>query len=203
MTLELRLMKGNKAAALVILLSTILAGTYAALRAGSSTTFATPPPETLLTNTFTDTPTPTPGYEGCAYMWAYQDLPEISAQLDQAIKEIIPEASAHATAFGEDCVYADGRRVFGAMETDIYVTLPVDDLNDTEALGDQVAGIMTVILQRFPPGSVPGGTDGFVEFRFEASDGGSTILRVAISRYRHEAQGMTGSELFLFFQNNP
>lgn len=186
-------MKRNRAAALIAISTTFVAGTYMALRA-SSTISATPP---------TETPTYTPAFEGCAYVWAYQDLPEISAQVQRAVREVLPDASARATAFGEDCVFADGRAEFGALETDFYVASPVDDPNDTESLGNQIAAVMTIILERFPSESLPGGQDGFVEFRFEARDGSFTILRASIAKYRGEAQGLTGAKLFEFFRNNP
>ena len=56
--------------------------------------------------------------QACGYQWAYEDMPELSKQLQEEITTLAAEARAWATAFGEDCVYADGRREFGAIETD-------------------------------------------------------------------------------------
>src|SRR5215204_2146767 len=72
----------------------------------------------------------TPTYEGCGYQWAYKDMPELNEPFDEAIKIINTDAKAWATAFGEDCVYADGHTDFSAMETDFYVHLPVADLSN-------------------------------------------------------------------------
>jgi len=188
-------MNKRKTAALVILFSTILAGTYTAVRVGAPVI----PPVIV----GTDTPTVTPTYAGCAYMWAYRDLPEVSAQFDLAIKEEFPQAGGWAQAFGEDCVYADGQAEFGASETDFYVNLPVEDLADEEALGDRMAAIMTTVIDRFPRETLPGGQDGFVEFRFEMSETDFLILRVPILKYKNEAAGKTGTELFSMFYQIP
>ena len=45
----------------------------------------------------------------CAYQWAYQDLPELSAALLKSMQSLQPEAQASAFAFGEDCIRADGK----------------------------------------------------------------------------------------------
>lgn len=77
----------------------------------------------FVTNTstiaFTNTPTVTPAYEGCAYTWAYRDAPVLTQKIDFAICAIDPAARANVNLFGEDCVLADGRSAFGAMETDL------------------------------------------------------------------------------------
>jgi len=144
----------------------------------------------------TETPTATAAaeYMPCAYVWAYENLPEISTELQAAVQAILPEASARAQAFGEDCVAADGSSTFGAMETDFYVTLSVPDLTDTEALGTLVEKVLSVV-DGFPRGRVPGGQDGFVEFTFRSGDQ-QRILRVPIPRgVEVRQQGLHGAEL--------
>ena len=133
--------------------------------------------------------------DACAYTWAYHDLPEVSAQFEAAVTALLPEAEARATAFGEDCISADGRAVrFSAMETDFYVIIPVADLNDNEALGALIAQVLPV-LDEFPTGSVPGPKEGFVEFAFRAGDD-QRVLRVPLPLGRElREKGLGGAEL--------
>jgi len=144
----------------------------------------------------TETPTATVSaeYKPCAYMWAYQSLPEISEELQAALRAVLPEAEARASAYGEDCVAADGSSTFGAMETDFYVNIPVQDLTDNERLGNLVEQVLSVV-DGFPRPRVPGGTDGFVEFTFRNGDQ-QRILRVPIPRGMElRQQGLRGAEL--------
>jgi hypothetical protein len=61
----------------------------------------------------------------CGYQWAYNDLPELTAQFDQAVQDLIPSSNSHATAFGENCVGNDGQIVnFLTTETDSMCLLP-------------------------------------------------------------------------------
>lgn len=131
----------------------------------------------------------------CAYTWAYHDLPEVSAKFESAVQALLPEAEAHATAFGEDCVSADGRAVsFSAMETDFYVILTVSDLNDNETLGNLIAQVLPA-LEAFAPSSVPGPKEGFVEFTFRAGEN-QRVLRVPLPLGRElREKGLSGAEL--------
>lgn len=131
----------------------------------------------------------------CAYTWAYHDLPEISAEFQAAVKALVPEADAHASAFGEDCLSADGRAVsFGAMETDFYVIIPVSDLNDNEALGN-IAAQLLPILDNFPLSKVSGPKEGFLEITFRAGED-QRFFRVPLPRGRQlREQGLRGAEL--------
>jgi hypothetical protein len=168
-------------------------GAYAALRGG------TPVPESPAP-THTPTPGSTPAFEGCAYVWAYEDLPEISAQVDRAVKLSLPNAEAHAVAFGEDCVFADGHSVFSAMQTDFYVRVLVANLEDEDALGDHMAAILQVITTDFPTASLAGPLEGLVEFQFEDAAGTRVVVRVPLGRYRTEAHGLAGAELYRHFR---
>jgi len=146
----------------------------------------------------TDTPIITPAYEQCAFMWAYQDLPELTAKVDSSIRALDANASAHANAFGEDCVYGDGQKTFLAKETDFYVKLPMADLTNQEAFGNWIGQVMPVILS-LPPDEVPGPVPGFVEFRFTKSEAEQIIVRVPIRQYLEIGLGKTGAELFRWF----
>jgi len=147
-------------------------------------------------------PTLTPTFEGCAYVWAYRDVPALTVSLQEAVKELDPGAQARAEAFGENCVHADGHSEFGAMETDFYVRVPVNSLADEEGMGNWIVRVLAVITQ-FPPEQVPGGHSGFVEFRFVRSETDYTLIRVPIDRYERAAGGKTGAELFNMFSPTP
>lgn len=134
----------------------------------------------------------------CGYQWATEDMPELTAEIDVAVKRLNPEASARAQAFGENCVRADGSSTFGAMETDFYVTLPTDDLTKEEDFGNWISQVMGVAIE-IPRERLQGPNYGFVEFTFEQSEAERVILRVPIQRYLDEARGKSGAELFRMF----
>ena len=144
----------------------------------------------------------TPVSEGCGYQWAYKDMPEINEPFDEVIKILNPNAKAWATAFGEDCVYADGHADFSAMETDFYVHVPVTDLSDFESFGNWIVQVMNVI-EGLPGDLIAGPNPGFVEFWFIKSEGEHIAMRVPIQKYRDEATGKSGEELFRLFYTNP
>ncbi len=153
--------------------------------------------------TMTDTPTPSLAYGECGYQWAYQDLPELSEQFDRAVKQLIPESASRATAFGENCIGADGQVIrFLAMQTDFYVIAKVEILDDYETFGNWIAEVMKVVNE-FPPEMLAGPNPGFVEFRFEKNTMESIALRVPIREYRETAHGLTGEELFRMFYKGP
>ena len=104
----------------------------------------------------------------CYYNWAYEELPDISAEFQTAVQTVIPEAEAHATAFGENCTYENGSATFSAMETDFYVVIPVGDLPDKEMLGTLIEKTLP-LLEGFVSPRVPGPKEGFVEFTFKVS----------------------------------
>ena len=89
--------------------------------------------------------TAAPDYPGCAYQWAYGDLPKLSSDFQQSIQGLQAEAQASAFAFGENCVHADGSATFTAMETDFNVTLQVTNLANDAELGEWIVKVMQVI----------------------------------------------------------
>ncbi|MCA1899513.1 MAG: hypothetical protein LDL50_02270 [Chloroflexi bacterium] len=139
--------------------------------------------------------------EQCAYVWAYHDAPDLSQKLDAAVKTLHPNASGRVQFFGEDCVYADGRSTFSAIETDFYVRVPAGDLTDKEALGNWMAQAMPLITE-IPREEIEGNY-GFVEFWFEQTEAGQVIARVPIQKYMDEARDKTGAELFRLFSAAP
>lgn len=149
-------------------------------------------------------PTETPVTDtNCGYQWAYQDLPELSAQFDQAVKSLILQSTSHATAFGENCLGNNGQIIrFLTMGTDFYVRTTVATLDDYQTFGNWIAGVMQVVID-FPPDMIAGPKPGFVEFRFEKSASENVALRVSIQQYKDSAIEITGEELFRMFYTQP
>lgn len=162
------------------------------------------PAETItVISSVTDTPTPPLFYEECIYQWGYQELPDLTAQFDRAVKNLIPASVSRATAFGEYCIGADGQVIrFLAMETDFYVSVKVETLDDYDTFGNWIADVMQVV-SGLPPDMLASPNSGFVEFRFEKDAMESIALRVPIREYRETAAGLTGEELFKQFYKEP
>ena len=148
-----------------------------------------------------ETVTLTPAYEGCFFRWAYHDDLELTEKVDAAIRALDPTASATATLFGEDCVFADGRFTFSVMSTDFVVRSSFDDFNNEAAFGNWMKQVMDVILQ-IPQEDIQGAMPGRVEFLSVKGGTGNFIVRVPLQQYRDEAQGKSGTELFQFFHDN-
>ena len=163
---------------------------------------AAPPSETTTREvTLEDTPTFTPTYEGCAYMWASHDSPALTESLNASVLALNPLASANVGFFGEDCVYADGHSIFGAKETDFYVRLRVEDLTHQEELGNWMAQVLPLVLEL--PDQEIQGSFGFVEFWFIRGEFENVIVRIPIQQYQNEAQGKRGEELFRMYHEPP
>lgn len=158
--------------------------------------------DTVPSEPLTELSTFTPTYEGCAFMWAYQDLPELGAKLDASVRALNEDASASAYAFGEDCVYADGHKTFSAKETDFNIDLKVADLMDEEFLGNWIYKVMPIVLQ-IPPEELSGPQPGFVEFRFVKSDTEQIVLRVPLRDYPLVASDKSGGQLFRWYHIPP
>ncbi|MBI2757313.1 MAG: hypothetical protein HYX49_01390 [Chloroflexi bacterium] len=150
----------------------------------------------------TDTPEVTPIYEGCYFAWASQDLPELSKKFNDALQAINENATGRAYAYGENCVYTDGRATFGAMETDFSVEVRVADIKNEKALGEWMYKILQVI-ENLPPEEIQGGQPGMVQFKFVKSEIENLYLNVSLDEYRKQAQDLQGAELFRYFYNNP
>ncbi|HBA92713.1 MAG TPA: hypothetical protein DCZ08_13545, partial [Anaerolineaceae bacterium] len=83
----------------------------------------------------------------CAYVWATQPLPDISAKLQQRLeKQEVLAAEVNAAAYGENCVLADGSVArFLARQTDLYFKVPVTDIEDKQTLGELTEGIINFV----------------------------------------------------------
>lgn len=144
----------------------------------------------------------TPTYEGCAYVWASQDMPELSRKLNAQLQEISMNISGLAYAYGEDCVYADGHSTFSALETDFRVGVKVRAVSDKEALGNWIRKVMDVIVE-IPPEELMGPRAGRVDFDFKQPDPAELIVTVPIDQYRREADNLKGAALLRLFENTP
>jgi hypothetical protein len=140
-----------------------------------------------------------PGASGgagdCYFNWATQQLPELSAQVQDAMQEVQPGAQARAEAYGENCIYADGHADFSAMETDYVFILRAKNIDDPEELGGLIRKSMDLLAARFPTGQTPGPQPGQVTFRFQSA-GGEKNLPVQVLSFQNMPRELTGRELF-------
>jgi len=140
---------------------------------------------------------PDPG--ACAYQWANQELPELSASFEALIRELQPEAHASAFAFGENCFRADGSLAgFSAMETDFNITLQVDDLANESDLGEWIVKVMQVI-EAIPPEQIVGPRPGRVSIMFQSSSD-QRVINFYINQYQALPAGLSKPEIYQALQ---
>ena len=135
-------------------------------------------------------------YTECSYVWAREPLPDLSEEFRAALTAVQPRADGHAEAYGENCLNDKGEVVrFSAMETDFYVVLKVNDLEDKAMLGDMIKQVLSVVAN-FPKENTPGPQSGFVGITFESS---AAQLRLWFTQVDAQAaldNGLRGEELF-------
>jgi len=154
---------------------------------------------TPATATLTTTPTLPSPYGGCGYQWAYQDLPELSAELQGVIQSLQPEAQASAFAFGEDCVHEDGTtRTFIPIETDFNITLRVSDLSNEANLGEWIMKVMQVV-ENIPPEKIEGPRPGRVSLDFR-SGSEMKFVNFYIDQYQSLPTGLSNAEIYQALQ---
>jgi hypothetical protein len=148
--------------------------------------------------TVTVSPTVIPSGMGqCGYTWATERLPEQSAKLQTSLDAGgFSGVKGRAEAFGENCVRQDGTLDhFSAMQTDFHFTVPAADLNNREALGEQV-GKLVELLAAFPAGSFPGPNKGYVGIEFNSGDQNLNMWFKLDDAQRALADGKRGADLF-------
>ena len=160
-----------------------------------------PAPEIMPPSPVIETLTETALSGPCAYTWAYHDAPKLTESLNAVLQEINRDASVNVQLYGEDCVYADGRSTFGVMETDFYISLPVEDLENKDMFGNWMGQVLPLITQ-IPREEIQG-KFGFVEFWFEHAGQKLMMARVPVQEYLDKGQGKTGTELLQMFSNTP
>ena len=140
--------------------------------------------------------------EPVSMAWNSHRLEDLSEQVQKALVAAgLEGAQGHAEAYGEDW-YEQAGDVggnpticnFSIMETDFYVTLPVDDLADLDGLGTRVAKVLAV-LDGFPTEETPGSQAGYVEIAF-VSEGEDARLRFSVTEAAEaRAGGLAGAAL--------
>ena len=126
----------------------------------------------------------------------------MSKKVHDSLQGVDANITGNAYAYGENCVYEDEHSTFNPKETDFRVKVIVTDLKDEKALGDSMAKVMGTIIN-LPPGEISGPLPGRVEFDFSESDTENLFLNVSISKYQKQPPGLSGTELFQYFNNNP
>jgi hypothetical protein len=133
--------------------------------------------------------------EGCAYQWATQEMPELSAQFLADLQVLQPEAQGSVFAFGENCSQANSHIIrFIPMETDFNVTLPVSDIMDKAELGGWIVKIMQVI-DSVPPDQIMGPRPGRVSIGFESA-GQQESLSFYIDQYHGLSPGLSNVQIY-------
>lgn len=147
-------------------------------------------------------PTVTPPPQSCGWQWASQPLPELSAQVEQAMQAAVqPQAQAYAQAYGENCRQADGSvAYFATLETDFYVTLEVEDLSNADALGVLLEQVLTV-LDGFPPQATPGPQSGYARVTFQAGGEQRTLWFPLSLADQKRREGLHGADLLRALEN--
>ena len=136
-----------------------------------------------------------PGVEGCGYQWAYQDLPELSADFLQSLQQLQPDAQGNAFAFGENCMGGTGRLIrFIPMETDFNITLKVNAITDKAELGGWIVKVMQII-DAIPSEQIVGPRPGRVSIAFE-SNGQQEALSFYIDQYHGVSPGLADTEIY-------
>ena len=132
----------------------------------------------------------------CAYVWARESLPNLSQDFKEALQEVQLQADGYAEAYGENCMDSQGNIVrFLAMETDFYITLEVDELEDKQALGELIEQILAVVA-KFPVENTPGPQPGYVGITFEAPGDEFRLWFNLLEAKSALENGQQGKELF-------
>jgi hypothetical protein len=147
-------------------------------------------------------PNTNPTSNTCAFGWAHPLLEELTEVFNTAITKVNPDASAYASAFGENCIYSDGRKIFLPIETDFYIKLPATNVADYEAFGNWIVLTMQII-DSLPPDMIEGPNSGFAEFEFVNDQNENLVVRVPLREYKETANGKTGESLFRLFYKQP
>lgn len=124
-------------------------------------------------------PADQPPYPACSWQWATQPQPDLTRDLRSALEAanlLTPLTEIEVTAFGEDCIDADGNFVdFAAMQTDFDVLLPLVALDDRDTVGSLVADVLTMIVTGFPVDETPGPMPGRIILALQAGDETLTV----------------------------
>ncbi len=184
----------SKAKYLFIALVILLAGCSGAQAVPTSTAVLS----SSQTPGFQITLTPTE-YQGvCSFVWANRAQPDISIQLKKAFRDAsLPEVDVDASAYGENCLDISTNSVvyFTPTQTDLSMTVVVDDTSNTSVMGEWIIKIYGV-LENLQPGTLPGSKLGNLQVQYE-----DTKALVSLN-FTHKQgqdaikQGLRGTRLF-------
>ncbi|GAP05834.1 hypothetical protein ATHL_00675 [Anaerolinea thermolimosa] len=144
-------------------------------------------------NEATLTPTSLP----CAYAWAEQSLPDLTAEVQRALDVAgLNRVEALAVAYGENCVDTLNNQVvsFSVMETDFYFTVVVEDTGNREALGNLIYQLL-LITEQFPPGKAPGPNPGLLTVLFQDEKQNVQVRAKLVDALAAKTRGLRGSAL--------
>ena len=161
------------------------------------------PPAPVVPTEFVPSAVPvSPTYDGCYFVWASQDLPELSRKLNAELQNISTDVTGLAYAYGENCVYGDGHQTFSARETDFRVGIKVTTVKDEATLGVWISKVMPIVLA-LPEDQLQGPQQGRVDFDFKQPDPADLFVTVPIDKYLREADDLKGAALLHLFLPNP
>ena len=161
------------------------------------------PPAPVVPTEFVPSAVPvSPTYDGCYFVWASQDLPELSRKLNAELQNISTDVTGLAYAYGENCVYGDGHQTFSAKETDFRVGIKVTAVKDEATLGVWISKVMPIVLA-LPEDQLQGPQQGRVDFDFKQPDPADLFVTVPIDKYLREADDLKGAALLHLFLPNP
>jgi hypothetical protein len=108
----------------------------------------------------------------CSFVWDSRPMPVETDLIIAAYSRAgIPQVAAVVQAYGESCIDPSTNEIvrFTQMQTDIYLTLTVDSMEDTDLLGLQLARVLDVLLA-LPRDTFVGPMQGNVQVRFASQD---------------------------------
>ena len=110
--------------------------------------------------------------EPCGYQWASNPLPDISKEIQNMFDEAgLDNLQVVAEAFGENCIRADGTIArFLTMQTDIRMTVPVEQVQDLALLGEIAREILRLLVN-IPREELAGPNDGYIGIQFTTQTG--------------------------------
>jgi len=142
--------------------------------------------------------------EPCGYVWATQELPEVSQDLRiYFLNAGLDKFQVMAEAYGENCIREDGSPVrFLTMYTDVRVTLPAAQLQDEQRLAEQAETVLRMVLD-YPPEKLPGSLEGYLGITFVDPQGQTENLW--FKRLYGKAaldKGLSGVELLTYLRGD-
>jgi len=137
--------------------------------------------------------TPTPVF--CAYVWEYRPLTELSSLAQAAVRQAgALEAQVTAEAYVESCLNVTNKTLSGSrlVQTDFWVELEIDNLDDREQTGKLAASLSSALIA-LPADQVPGIQPGLITVRFLAGEAEKKMSMRIVKVKEVLDQGFSGS----------